>query len=961
MNYLFRKSIEILKEYQSTSGAFIASPNFDVYKYCWFRDSTYSAYALDLVGDHINAEKFYIWGTKVIERYKEKIKRVEEKLQKKVDLSPDDLLHTRYNVDMLESNDNWPIFQLDGFGVFLWGIAQHIRLTGCKKVLIMGKDGIDLTIRYLSILWDHPCYDCWEEYGDKIHVSTLASIYGGLSNINYFLKDEKIKKLAQDIKEFVLKNGVKKGHLVKFLGTDIVDASLLWVSVPFEMIEPSHPLIKNTVKKIEKDLIVKNGGLHRYKEDSFYGGGEWIILTAWLGWYYTKIGEYEKAKKLKKWIEKQADDFGQLPEQVQHSLYFPKEYVKWKLKWGEVAKPLLWSHALYIILCNSIEQKNQNRVIAGESKRVEIVDVTPSKSFFKPGESVRVEFEIINSSSEMAYVTLCISILWLDKEIHFEEFNMRLMPKEQKKQLFEFCPECEKFLGYGVDAILKDQNEIILDAKSTAFDVLEDWTLAPRYGFLCDFSKSEADTEERVKSIKKFHINCIQFYDWMYRHHNLIPPKEEYVDALGEKLSDCNLHQKINWNPRNIEIMRNRRLSANTLRRKIKEVKRYGIEAIAYGAVYGAEEEFVKEHPDWALYTNDDRIFSLEDLIFIMNISRDCGWHDHILNEYARALKEFDFDGIHLDQYGFPRAAYSHLGYKKKLINMSNLFYEFITDCKRVLSEIKSNVKIIFNAVNGWPPDTLANPEQDVVYIEVWPPHDTYQSLKEIISKARIFAPGKQIVLAAYMSIFNRVDNTQISAAERATLLTFSSINANGAFHLLLGEKSCIITDGYYPAYIRLRADFVEVFQYYWDFIVRYENFLFDHSLKDISLYVSGGIDDELRIVNYPYSSIAKPNTIWVIYKEMPRYKVLSLINFLNILDTHWDTLRVEKVEYVYNIKIEATIQEKVKKILFASPDFTLKPQSLDFQFFKSKKGEGIRFDVPILNCWDMIIFELDQ
>ncbi|GAI93591.1 unnamed protein product, partial [marine sediment metagenome] len=43
----------------------------------------------------------------------------------------------------------------------------------------------------------------------------------------------------------------------------------------------------------------------------------------------------------------------------------------------EVAKPLLWSHSLYIILCKSIEQKKQNKFIAGKSKTVEIVDITP--------------------------------------------------------------------------------------------------------------------------------------------------------------------------------------------------------------------------------------------------------------------------------------------------------------------------------------------------------------------------------------------------------------------------------------------------------------------------------------------------------------------------------------------------------------------------------------------------------
>src|SRR4030066_1001785 len=601
----------------------------------------------------------------------------------------------------------------------------------------------------------------------------------------------------------------------------------------------------------------------------------------------------------------------------------------------------------------------QNKSIDNKSKKIEIVDITPSKSFFKPGESIYIEIEIVNSSTKMSYVTLSISILWLDKQIHLEEFNVNLIPGERKKLLSKFPPKREKFLGCGVDAILKDQNGIILDTKSTALDVLKDWTLAPRYGFLCDYNKSETDTEERIKSLKDFHINCIQFYDWMYRHHNLIPPGEEYIDALGEKLSDCSLREKNSWNSRNIEIMRDRRLSVNTLRRKISEVKRYGMGAIAYGAVYGAEEEFVKEHPDWALYTNDGRKFSLEDLIFIMNISRECGWHDHILKEFVKALKEFDFDGIHLDQYGFPKIAYSHPGNKKKLVNMSRLFYEFINDCRKKLSVVKPDVKLIFYAGNGWSLEILANSDQDVVYIEVWPPHETYQDLKDLINRSKMFAPDKQVILAAYMSIFNRANSMQLPAAERATLITFSSIHANGAFQLLLGEKNCVITDGYYPAYIQLHSDFIRVFQRYWDFIVRYENFLFDLRLKDVSIYVSGGIDDELRILDYPYSSKAKPNIIWVILREMPRYKVLSLINLLGVLDTKWDALRIEEVKSIFNIKIDALIQEKEKKILFASPDFDSKTQTLGCQLFKSKKGEGVSFEVLVLNFWDMIFFEL--
>ena len=33
---------------------------------------------------------------------------------------------------------------------------------------------------YLAALWQLPCYDCWEEFPDRVHPHTLAAIYAGL-------------------------------------------------------------------------------------------------------------------------------------------------------------------------------------------------------------------------------------------------------------------------------------------------------------------------------------------------------------------------------------------------------------------------------------------------------------------------------------------------------------------------------------------------------------------------------------------------------------------------------------------------------------------------------------------------------------------------------------------------------------------------------------------------------------
>src|SRR4030095_7675836 len=71
----------------------------------------------------------------------------------------------------------------------------------------------------------------------------------------------------------------------------------------------------------------------------------------------------------------------------------------------------------------------------------------------------------------------------------------------------------------------------------SAFDVLSKWTDFPRYGFLTNFSASRADPETVLKKLTRFHIHGLQFYDWQYRHDQLIAPTEEYVDPLRREMS----------------------------------------------------------------------------------------------------------------------------------------------------------------------------------------------------------------------------------------------------------------------------------------------------------------------------------------------------------------------------------------------------------------------------------------
>lgn len=351
---LYKKSLDVILENQSAYGSFIACPTFPTYHFSWIRDSSFIAYALDVTGEYQSAEKFYNWLKCVIEKNEFKINALEKKITEGSALTKSDFLNARFTLDGNEEPDTgWGNFQLDAYGTWLWGFAEHVKKTGNFELITQFKKCIDLTVKYISNLWYYPNFDVWEENSDKIHTSTLACLYGGLNSISELINDDKINCLKNHIRSYILTNCVKNDRFVKYIGTDEVDASLLWLSIPFEVTDIDNPIYVNTVRKIEDDLLC-NGGVHRYKTDTYYGGGEWILLSCWLGWYYAKTGNDEKAKKILQWVEGTADENGFLPEQDCKHMNDGTYYDEWENMWGKPAKPLLWSHAMYVILKNEV-------------------------------------------------------------------------------------------------------------------------------------------------------------------------------------------------------------------------------------------------------------------------------------------------------------------------------------------------------------------------------------------------------------------------------------------------------------------------------------------------------------------------------------------------------------------------------------------------------------------------------
>ncbi len=343
---LYKRSIQIIKENQAETGAFLASPSLSVYKYSWFRDGSWIAYSMHICRENKSAEKFHDWASNVIIRHKEKVLIGIKKAKDKMSIG-EDFIHPRYTVEGEEGKMEWGNFQLDGLGVWLWTLSQYIKYK--KKLKKTWIEAADIVCDYLKELWNVPCYDLWEENPGKIHTSTLASIYSGLLSFTEFFPEKKLKDTCIEIKQFILENLIYKGRLIKYLGSIDVDSSLIMCSIPFKVFYSDNPIMIKTVSKIIKDLKVTKG-LRRYKDDTYYGGGEWILLSCWLGLFYLDINKIKKAIEVLKWVEYQAGKYNYLPEQI--NPVNNEKFIEWSNIWGKPANPLLWSHAMYLILKN---------------------------------------------------------------------------------------------------------------------------------------------------------------------------------------------------------------------------------------------------------------------------------------------------------------------------------------------------------------------------------------------------------------------------------------------------------------------------------------------------------------------------------------------------------------------------------------------------------------------------------
>lgn len=533
------------------------------------------------------------------------------------------------------------------------------------------------------------------------------------------------------------------------------------------------------------------------------------------------------------------------------------------------------------------------------------VQIRLEKSFFHPGDPV--QFTVTTSTGNR----MDAHVLYLDKEI--AAIDAVLIDGQAK---VTWLPPPTFPRGYGLLVNILDDSGQLIATQSSAFDVLEHWTNAPRYGFLTDFSVGRNNDEETINWIIQHHVNGIQFYDWQYRWENLVPDTDIFNDGLG------------------------RPQSMLVIRRLIDLLHSRNISAMPYTAIYGASMAYFRQHPDWGLLDAKGEPYLFGgDLIGIMNPAVGSAWNEHLMAEFADVLDHTPFDGIHIDQYGSPKNGFDKDGNR---IDLADVMPQFINQTAAIVHNKRgSDGTTLFNCVGNWPIKAVASSQQNASYIEVWPPYDDYIDLNRIITNAQKLGNEKPVILAAYIPP-ERTINWRLANAV---------IYASGGFHLETGEPQTMLADPYFPKFGKIDEANQVLFRRYYDFLVRYENVL--------SIQTHAGSTEREHAVDIGDTrtkGIRAKDRVVPIVRIGADFETFNLINFLGVDESNWNAPTKTPPIPFTDLVVIIQISRPVSQVWVASPDTTtsMNAELLPFTI----EGSELKVQLPHLDYWSMIVVE---
>ena len=566
--------------------------------------------------------------------------------------------------------------------------------------------------------------------------------------------------------------------------------------------------------------------------------------------------------------------------------------------------------------CKDYYETENDPVVYGETYFN--ADLHTDKACYKPGETVNF------SLREMPAGNLKVRYSYLGQTI--QEVSLT-------STSWSWTAPSDDYRGYLVD-IYEEAGGKQNIYQSIAVDVSSDWKKFPRYGFLSSYGNlSEEAIKNNINNLNRYHINGIQFYDWMYDHHRPLAgtpdkPASSWPDLIG----------RTNY--------------LSTVKGYIDAAHGKGMKAmfynLAYGALDNAAADGVKE--EWYLYKDAARSGKDQHTLdppfrssIYLTDPGNSEWQQYLKNKNNDVYAVFGFDGFHIDQLGNRGSLYNYTGEEVKL---EETLGTFIASMKQG----NPDKRLVMNAVSQFgQQQSIAKSDVDFLYTEVWDESKTFDQLAGVIINNNAYSNhSKATVLAAYMNYAK--SNTTGFVNLPGILLANAVIFSFGGSHLELGEH--YLTNEYFPnSNLQMKSEAKRALMHYYDFLVAYQNLLRDggtFSPIDVE-----STDGKLSFQTWPSSQ----GNVAVLGKKFANRDVVHLINFTDATSMEWRDTNGNQKEPVLaaDARVKIAASKTLVKAWLASPDINGgAAQQLDFE----QSGSDVTLVIPSLKYWDMVVLE---
>lgn len=469
--------------------------------------------------------------------------------------------------------------------------------------------------------------------------------------------------------------------------------------------------------------------------------------------------------------------------------------------------------------------------------------------------------------------------------------------------------------GYGVELLSPTA------VARTAIDVHEPEDLRMRYGFTASYRPGRS-ADAFAERLRALHVTHVQFYDWAYRHADLLGGGPEYLDALEQPIS------------------------LDTVARLVGAVQGIGAAALGYVAVYGVGDA---EWPRWeagALLDGEGVPYGLGTFLRLVDPAWQ-PWLQHLSAEVKDAADRLGFDGFHLDQYGYPKFAQRADG---TLVDLAESFVSAVSAVRDALP----GSTLVFNNVNDFPTARVATAPQDAIYIEPWAPTITLGDLADVAARARSVAAGKPVVLAAYQSVYNESTTAE---ADQATALTMAALFSHGATQLLVGEEDRILVDPYYVRNRRAGPSTETMLRHYSDFLVEHDEVLMHPGLVDVTASMAGEYNDDCDVTyaEVDVTGVPTAGSVWRRITRLGPRLIVHLINLRGQTETGWDTPKRQPHEVLGGQLRFRAVHGVQARIRVSEPQWIPSPEDLDARAV----GAHQVVELPPLRTWQVVIVDL--